>query len=208
MRRIAGSAGTIRENLAVLNGFTKPKSQPNDAFELFQAQLDQILNPDYEFDDVGNRTATIQSGNDVHSAEITYGYDNLHRLDTATYVHSQLDPDGAETFDMDVLSNRTRYDDARDGPTISYALNNAANEYTEIDSEAITYTPSGCLRQDDRNYRYGYDFEDRLKRVKRKAIGPGGGNGRESGAEEKRARPAGRVEDARRAYTGKISSAT
>ena len=133
---------------------------------------------DYEYDDAGNRDYVTQSGNDVHSAEIDYNYDNLHRLSWASYTNSQIDPqDGDETFSMDLLGNRTQYEDERDGTLIDYEQANAANEYASADGTAIGYDAAGNLYEYDDGFRYGYDFENRLVRVEHSPFGPVGGWG-------------------------------
>ena len=64
-----------------------------------------------------SRLSADQSGNAVQCAAVDYGCDDAHRLDSAAYRDSQLDPNGVETFTTDLLGNRTLRDDTRDRPT-------------------------------------------------------------------------------------------
>jgi RHS repeat-associated protein len=137
----------------------------------------ELASFDYAYDGVGNRTAAYGQGNPqpAHDVDIDYAYDDLHRLTSATY-----DATDAETFYMDLVSNRTRYTDDRDGDDILYyrdnERNNAANEYLWIDNTAIEHDAAGNLRKDDLGYRYSYDFENRLVKVEHAtSAGPGGG---------------------------------
>jgi RHS repeat-associated protein len=137
----------------------------------------ELASFDYAYDGVGNRTAAYGQGNPqpAHDVDIDYAYDDLHRLTSATY-----DATDAETFYMDLVSNRTRYTDDRDGDDILYyrdnERNNAANEYLWIDNKAIEHDAAGNLRKDELGYRYSYDFENRLVKVEHAtSAGPGGG---------------------------------
>ena len=153
-------------------------------------RLDQIVNRrdgtggpmtlasfEYTFGGVGNRISTTGGGNPVHLGNIGYVYDELHRLRA-----SRCD-DGTENFNYDLLGNRKGdcgateecgYIDTRPpGRDISYAGNNPANEYTEIDFVPLEYDHAGNLTSDEAGLGYAYDFEGRLVCVFDDADGDG-----------------------------------
>ena len=124
---------------------------------------------DYLYDLVGNRTSAVGSGDSAYVESMTYGYDGLHRLTSATYG-----PSVAETFNYDSLGNREGtgnpfgYSDSRPGGAdIAYAPNSAANEYTYIDGATTLYDEAGNLIQDESGLKYEYDAENHLVRISR-----------------------------------------
>src|SRR5204863_297446 len=74
---------------------------------------------------------------------------------------------GTETVGLDVLSNRTLYQDTRRGANFStsYGATNGANEYSTIGGLSTAYDPTGNVVTTERGYRLGYDFENKLARV-------------------------------------------
>ncbi|MCG3138842.1 MAG: hypothetical protein HJJLKODD_02711 [Phycisphaerae bacterium] len=108
----------------------------------------------YTYDAAGNRLTTAGAAN------VTYDYDGLHRVESATYGT------GVESFDMDLLGNRDEYSDTRPGgATIAYGPNNPANEYSTVGGTTVDYDLAGNLTGDERGFGYGYDFENRLVKI-------------------------------------------
>ena len=129
------------------------------------SQLTQILHrktadntalafSNYAYDPAGNRTQ-MQDLTGTH----TYGYDDLHRLTSAS--HPSL-PD--ETFAYDQVGNRTQ-----DAVVTNYQ-HNAANRLLENSSYTYTYDANGNLtgqthKVTSEHTEYAYTTENQLKQV-------------------------------------------
>ena len=85
-----------------------------------------------------------------------YEYDDLDRLDLATYID-----DSNEVFTMDDLGNRSNVN-LRDDTDQVYDVNDLTNRYVSIDSSSRTYDAAGNLTVDDNGYQYTYDYENRI----------------------------------------------
>ncbi len=152
---------TIEYDL-VYDDFLRPKEYINNVkVDTIATELVKI---DLTHDNVGNAlTMVIDSCASPLTEDVTYDYDGLHRLKSATY-----DSMGGsqEVFTMDLLGNRDQYADARRGLTIDYTQNNSANEYDQIgpvsNQVAVTYDQRGNLVQHETGANLTYDADNRL----------------------------------------------
>ena len=117
----------------------------------------------FDHDLMGNPTYSHMSGQASVDWNVDYEYDDLQRLEVATYTGSVS---GDEVFNMDVLGNRVSYSDTRPGSTeiVSYT-HNLVNEYQTINGMQVLHDAAGNLTHDDQGFGYSYDFENRLVRV-------------------------------------------
>jgi hypothetical protein len=67
-------------------------------------------------------------------------------------------------FAMDDLGNRTGSETQRN-TAHTYAVDSLTNRYTAIDAAPIVHDPAGNLTRDRQNYRYEYDYENRIARI-------------------------------------------
>lgn len=121
---------------------------------------------DYSYDAVGNRETADVSGSPEIADAIVYGYDDLHRLTSASYADSS-----DELFVYDLLGNRLASNDRVDAVT-TYE-HNCVNEYTLITPgvhEPI-YDAAGNVTLTENGYQLGYDDEQRLVEVRDPAGG-------------------------------------
>ncbi len=93
-----------------------------------------------------------------------FGYDNLDRLTGVTYFDDPVD-----AFTMDDLGNRIGNQTQRDILHNYYMdpLTNdpKTNRYSTIDAAPITHDDAGNLTRDRQDYRYEYDYENRIARI-------------------------------------------
>ncbi|NLH18279.1 MAG: hypothetical protein GX455_17025, partial [Phycisphaerae bacterium] len=87
-------------------------------------------------------------------------YDNLDRLTGVTYHDSD-----SEAFGMDDLGNRDGNQTLRDAGTVSFLVDDDTNRYTSIGGNPITHDDAGNLTRDRQDYRYEYDYENRIARI-------------------------------------------
>ncbi|MCG3139034.1 MAG: hypothetical protein HJJLKODD_02911 [Phycisphaerae bacterium] len=124
---------------------------------------------DYTYDAAGNRDlATADAATNYYGMlpirSYDYNYDTLHRV-----TQNDFTPGGFESFDYDLLGNRSHFKDWDDNDY--WYEHNLANEYTGLsDSEGgpfwdQLYDPAGNLVTDDSYKGYQYDFENRLIKV-------------------------------------------
>jgi RHS repeat-associated protein len=92
-----------------------------------------------------------------------FGYDTLDRLDNVVYLGSPTDN---EVFPMDDLGNRIGTVEQRDA-NHTYAVDSLTNRYTAIDAAPLAHDTAGNLTRDRQNYRYEYDYENRIARIYR-----------------------------------------
>jgi len=135
----------------------------------------------YTFDKVGNRLTQETGGRYEPPAaagpdllrDLNYDYDGLYRLTKATY--NSLTDDPHEEFQYDLLGNREGnggaggygYTDTRPDPdlNIPYGDNNEANEYSSINSIAVSYDAAGNLIADEGGFFMQYDAHNQLTAV-------------------------------------------
>jgi len=149
-----------RKALIYPNGI-KMKYEYDNANRLTQvavrnpADTDLITRYDYTLDQVGNWTsmATKIPGKPLSTA--TYGYDNLDRL---TGVAK---PGLTQTYAYDAVGNRSSL--LENGVNTTYAANNL-NQYTQVNSTALTYDARGNLTNDG-SLVMTYDTDNRLTSV-------------------------------------------
>jgi YD repeat-containing protein len=65
---------------------------------------------------------------------------------------------------MDDLGNRTGSETQRN-TAHTYAVDSLTNRYTAIDAAPIAHDTAGNLTRDRQNYRYEYDYENRIARI-------------------------------------------
>ena len=65
---------------------------------------------------------------------------------------------------MDDLGNRIGTVEQRDA-NHTYAVDSLTNRYTAIDAAPIAHDPAGNLTRDRQDYRYEYDYENRIARI-------------------------------------------
>jgi YD repeat-containing protein len=117
----------------------------------------------YTRDLVGDPTPVTRTGNPLLPNETaTYVYDTMHRVTDAAYASDST----TEDINLDVLGNRLTYTGPT-GPQTTYT-HNTVNEYTALDPQttAPEYDANGNLTRNDRDFRFEYDYENRLTRVK------------------------------------------
>ncbi|NLH17842.1 MAG: hypothetical protein GX455_14790 [Phycisphaerae bacterium] len=66
---------------------------------------------------------------------------------------------------MDDLGNRDGNQTLRDAGTVGFLVDDDTNRYTSIGGNTITHDPAGNLTRDRQDYRYEYDYENRIARI-------------------------------------------
>jgi len=115
------------------------------------------------YDGLGKPDTMEVSGLSNYTESVGYHYDDLQRLDKATY---DGDPGATETFTMDSLGNRTTYANTH-GTNLSftYGTNNKANEYADINGWDLYYLKDGNLSNNENYILFDYDYEDHLCKI-------------------------------------------
>ena len=142
---------------------------------------DVIYKPVY--DNLG-RIVDANSGASI--ARFTYEYDpNTNNITKQTYIHRTYDPctdftydnldrltvaeygiqDNNEVFTIDDLGNREKVN-GRDGNDVTYSIDNLTNRYNNVGGNSLTYDAAGNLIADKDGYKYEYDYENRIVRIK------------------------------------------
>jgi RHS repeat-associated protein len=125
----------------------------------------------YNYNAVGDRSVdslfmTKPSGDSVFG-RITWNYDNIRRLSATRYPASITGGDSA-IYAYDAMGNRTSKTSGGSTNDYYYNLNN--NQLTSEGAYSYTHDNNGNLVQKSsmlgETFDYGYDFENRLKRVK------------------------------------------
>ena len=122
----------------------------------------------YTYDNVGNRldmTVLDGSGTRTH----VYSYDTIYQITDVNYPSSLSYLATDTTFNYDAAGNRTSVIDG--SGTCSYTTN-SLNQYSHAGSVYYQYDASGNMTYDG-HYDYGYDPENRLKKV----VNPNGNSG-------------------------------
>jgi RHS repeat-associated protein len=113
-------------------------------------------------DDPNPPGSTLDAGTDLtHQAAVSIDYDTLHRVTDADYGVR-----GTEALQLDLLGNRTNYTD-RDASVTTYTPD-LVNAYTSITPSIVApdHDGNGNLIQNDRDFDFEYDFENRLIRIR------------------------------------------
>ena len=122
-----------------------------------------VLSNTYTYDKVGNRLSNVSE-----SKAVTYTYDDLYRLRFAS--HTSVEGAQFENYTYDAIGNRQAHDNGLINnyyPGFDPVLTNntTAGDFTYYDVAGESYqTPFSDVAD---SMEYGYDYEERLVRVKR-----------------------------------------
>ncbi|MFC1637727.1 RHS repeat-associated core domain-containing protein, partial [Candidatus Margulisiibacteriota bacterium] len=162
---------TIRE-IRFLNGtrmaYTYDRRNRVDTIRLTDRTGKEMLKHDYDYDNVGNRTAL----NVANVESISYDYDNVYRLTDVEYSHS----DGGSLFQYDPVGNRTRFKYPYGDIQYFYESRSNQLDYLKLNQHGkieYSFDANGNLIKEEyykgpevtSTANYTYDPEDRLLQI-------------------------------------------
>jgi RHS repeat-associated protein len=127
-----------------------------------------LQNLSYTYDKNDNLTSFIDGSNTNAAKRLTYGYDDLNRLTSASSTNAATSTNYLETYTYDAIGNIT----AKTGQgSYTYAGTSYANPHaaTAIGGASLTYDNNGNLTGDG-TATYTWDYENRLTQSTRNSL--------------------------------------
>jgi|GEM_PF-4980374 len=127
----------------------------------------KLQDTSYQFDPVGNITNITDASNTDYAKTANYGYDDLHRLTSATITNTANSQDYTQTYSYDILGNiLTRsdigsYTYAGGDSGTSNGTTANPDAATTVNSATYTYDANGNVTSDG-VWTYTYDYKDRI----------------------------------------------